>query len=180
MTDNNIYLVTLYLDTPVYLTDMDRDMVYEGRTFIKGKFKTDNAVDQKSTPSANDFSITFSAVDQTLISAIANSNYKGKRCLIQRVSLNEDETIESVQTWLDGELNKYSYKNTPTESTITLVVGSIFAAFEGVKMLNLNLQFADTINEDETLYWGKTAPTVTPVVIPKIPFDEPPTTRYEY
>ena len=155
---NYIYVVTIFLDVPLYLTDMHRNYSYNGHNFIAGKLKINNAVIQKSQPSANDFSMLLSAVDQTLVSAFTSSNYKGRRCLIERITLNDDETINSVETWLDGDLNKYSYANTLKESVIKLSVGSIFAAFESIKMLNLGVQFADSINVDETLYWGKATP----------------------
>ena len=157
-----IYLITIELGTPLYLTDMHRDLSHNGHTFISGKINVNSAVVQKSQPSANDFSITLSAVDQTLVSAIASTNYKGKRCLIERATLNDDETISSVETWLDGDLNKYTYANKLKESTIKLSVSSIFAAFDAIKMVNVGVQFASTINEDQTLYWGKDTP-VTPI-----------------
>ena len=158
---NYIYLVTFELDTPIYLTDMHRNISYGGHTFISGKVEVKSSVVQKSQPSANDFNLKLSAVDQTLVSAIAASNYKGRRCLIQRATLNADESIASVETWLDGDLNKYNYTNKLKESVITMSVASIFAAFEAVKMVNIGVQFADTINEDQTLYWGKSNPNVT-------------------
>ena len=140
---------------------MHRDLDYNCHTFISGKLKVSSSVVQKSQPSANDFVISLSAVDQSLVSAIASTNYKGRRCLIERIKLNDDETVNTVETWLDGELNKYSYVNKLKESTITLNIASIFAAFESVKMLNIGLQFADSINNDETLYWGKEAPATS-------------------
>lgn len=161
---NYIYLITVDLDVPIYLTDMNHDKTYNSKSFIAGEVKVNSAVVQKSQPSANDFTLLLSAVDQTLVSAIAGSNYKGRRCLIERATLNDDETIASVETWLDGDLNKYTYTNKLNESVIKLSVSSIFAAFESVKMVNIGVQFADTINEDQTLYWGKFAPT-TPAII---------------
>ena len=155
-----IYLITIELDSPLYLTDMHRNLTNNGHDFISGKVKVDSAVVQKSQPSANDFNITLSAVDQTLVSAIANTNYKGKRCLIERAILNDDETISSTEIWLDGDLNKYTYTNKLNESTIKLSVSSIFAAFDAIKMVNIGAQFASTINEDQTLYWGKVTPDV--------------------
>lgn len=156
---NYIYLITIELDTPIYLTDMHRDMTYNGDVFISGKVEVKSAVVQKSQPSANDFNLQLSAVDQTLVSAIGNTNYKGRRCLIQRATLDTNENVASVETWLDGDLNKYTYTNKLKESVIKLSVSSIFAAFEAIKMINIGVQFKDTINEDQTLYWGKKTPS---------------------
>ncbi len=155
---NYIYLITIELDSPIYLTDMHRTIVHNSKNFISGKVVVNSSVVQKSQPSANDFDLKLSAVDQTLISAIADSNYKGRRCLIERATLNDQEAIVAIETWLDGDLNKYTYTNKLKESTIKLSVSSIFAAFEAIKMVNLGVKFADTINEDETLYWGKKTP----------------------
>lgn len=158
---NYIYAVTIGLDVPIYLTDFHRNIGHNGHTFIAGKLKVDQPVIQKSEPSANDFTLMLSAVDQTLVSAIGGNPYKGKPCLVERLTLNDDETVASYEVWLDGELNQYSYTNKLKESVIKLKVSSIFGAFESVKMLNLNAQFADTINEDQTLYWGKKSPQTT-------------------
>ena len=159
---NYIYIVTIELDTFVRLTDCHRDFVYDDDTYTSGKLKVENAIEQKSAPSANDFDLTISAVDQTMVSVFANNPYKGRRCLIQRLELDDDENVIDMMIWLDGELNKYTYTNSLNESTIKLTVSSIFAAFSAVKMLNLAIQFADSINEDDNLYWGKAAPVTTP------------------
>lgn len=146
---------------------MHRDYMREdGHTFRSGKLKINSAVIQKSQPSANDFSIQLSAVDQTMVSAFTNSNYKGKRCLVERITLHDNETTSDSEIWLDGDLNKYSYKGGLKESTLTISVGSIFAAFESVKMVNLGIKFADSINVDETLYWGKASPDNSTVTAP--------------
>lgn len=153
-----IHLVKLDLSTPVYLTDAHRDFEYNGKTYIAGKLDIKQSVKQKAQPSANDFSMTLSAVDQTLVSAFANFPYKGKQCLVLSAVLNDDESIASVSTWLDGELNKYTFNGKEKQSTLKVSVSSIFAAFESINKLNITEQFKDTINDDQTLYWGKSAP----------------------
>ena len=156
---NYIYVVTISLDVPIYLTDSPRNRDYNGHTYIAGKLKITNSINQKSQPSASDFSIELSGVDQTIVSAIAGSNYKGRRCLIEKLTLNDDETIASSEIWLDGDCNKYSYTNKTTTSTIKLSISSIFGAFDSINMINLGIVFADSINVDETKYWGKLSPT---------------------
>ena len=156
-----IYVVTLNLDTPVYLTDCHRNYDYNGHNFIAGKLKIDQSVVQRSTPSANDFSIQISAVDNIILPAIVGSDYKGRQCLVERLELNSNESVKSTEVWLDGDLNKYNYINNLKDSILKLSVSSIFGAFESVKSVDLGVQFADTINVDQTLYWGKSAPKVT-------------------
>jgi len=150
-----IHLIKFGLETPIYITDCDRDYVYGGHTYKVGYVKINQPLRQKSEPSANDFSLTLSAVDQTMVSAFASNSYKGKQCLVTRVELNVDETVNATSVWLDGELNKYVYIGKTTESTMKISVGSVFAAFESTNMVNLLDKFSDSINNDETKYWGK-------------------------
>ena len=154
-----IYVVAIDLDTPIYLTDHQRDFLFSGKTYRAGYLKIKSSVKQKSAPSATDFSLELSAVDQTMISAFANNQYKGRSCKITKVYLNDDESVASSETWLDGECNSYSYRGKRKESILTLKLSSIFGAFESVKMINLGVVFADTINSEDILYWGKTSPT---------------------
>jgi len=53
-----IYIVTIGLQNPIYLTDAHRDFAHGGHTFIAGKLKLDQAVTQRAEPSANDFALT--------------------------------------------------------------------------------------------------------------------------
>ena len=150
-----IHLIEFGLDTPIYLTDCDRDFINGGHTYIAGKVKIKTPLAQKAEPSANDFSLTLSAVDQTMVSAFTSNPYKSKQCLVKRVELNEDETVNNIEIWLDGSLNKYVYSGKLKESTMKISVGSVFAAFESVNKLNIMDKFSETINIDETRYWGK-------------------------
>ncbi len=156
-----IYVVTIDLDVPIYLTDCQHDFSYLGKTFRSGYLKIKSSVKQKSTPSATDFSLVLSGVDQTMISAFANNPYKGRSCKVERLELDDDETVLESKVWLDGECNSYSYTGRTKESNLTLKLSSIFGAFESVKMINLGVVFRDTINSEDILYWGKASPTTT-------------------
>jgi len=171
---NYIYAVSISLDVPIYLTDFHRNKTYDGKNFIAGKVKVDSPIVQKSAPSANDFVLIMSAVDQTLVSAFANGAYKNRRCLVERLTLDDDENIIDTEIWLDGDCNKYTYSGKLNTSTISLTVSSIFAAFDMVNMVNLNLQFVDYINASEVKYWGKNAPVIPSNrqhTVPKTPDD---------
>ena len=152
------HFITIDLSPPVYLTDYHRDIRHDSKDFIAGKIEIKKARRQKAEPSANNFDFTISAVDQTMVSAF-NQNYKGKRCLIQRVEFSEDQQITNLETWLDGDLNRYTHKTSEKDSILTISVGSVFTVFEKVNMLNIGLKFADTINDDQSIYWGKAAPS---------------------
>lgn len=153
----SFYCLVFHLDNgTIRLTDLHRDYTdSSGNVYSMGYFKLSQSVTQKSSPSANDFTIDLSAVDQTMVSAFASQNYKGRRCEVLQVKLNEDESHKSTRTWLDGELNKYSFSNSDRASLMKITVGSIFSAFESVKMIGLTVKFAKYINEDNTIYWGK-------------------------
>lgn len=153
-----IYVVTLALDTPVYLTDMHRNYDYDGKTFIKGKLEIKAGVSQKVEPSASNFNMLLSAIDGTLIAAIAGSNYKGKGCLVERLKLNDDETLNSSEVWLDGDCNNFIFTDKLKTSNLNLKVSSVFGAFENTGASDIAATFADTINADEIRYWGKLAP----------------------
>lgn len=150
-----IYLVKLGFNVPIYLTDFHRDIVYGAKNYNAGKLKLNNGVVQKAEPSANDFSITFSAIDQTLVSAFGNNPYKNRPCVVTRATLDDDEQITDVETWLDGDMEKYTYTNKPKESTLKLTVSSIFGAFDTVTGVNLGSVFSDYINSDVTVHWGQ-------------------------
>ena len=62
---------------------MDRNIDYDGHSFIAGKVKVNSTVVQKSQPSANDFDLLISAVDQTMISAITSSRAASASSLVR-------------------------------------------------------------------------------------------------
>lgn len=155
------FFITLELDVPIYLTDFHRDYSIGALNYQAGMFKMSQSVKQGTEPKAENFKIDLSAIDGTMVSVFANTNYKNKRCLIERVEIDDnDSSVVSVETWLDGILNSYEFVNSKTSSIFSVSVGSIFNAFNMVKRRNLDLYFADTINNDETLYWGKESPNV--------------------
>jgi hypothetical protein len=158
---NYIYAVSIDLDVPIYLTDFHRSIIHDSKNFISGEIDVQSSVTQKSQPSASDFNLTLSAVDQTLVNAFANNDYKNRRCLIERLTLDDDENVIESEIWLDGDCNKYAYSGKLNTSTLNLMVSSIFAAFDAVNMVNLNLKFAEYINADEVKYWGKEAPVIS-------------------
>lgn len=166
------FFITLALDTPIYLTDFHRDYTIGAITHESGMFNLTQAVKQGTEPKAENFKIDFSAIDGTMVSAFANTPYKNRRCLIQRVELDDDdESVISIETWLDGTLNNYEFICTNTSSYFSVSVGSIFNAFNMVKRRNLDVYFADTINNDDVLYWGKESPNV--VIEEENPRDKP-------
>jgi len=150
-----IFLVKLGFNVPIYLTDFHRDIVYNGETYNAGKLSLNSGVVQKAVPSANDFSITFSAVDQTLVSAFGNNPYKNRSCEVLRATLNDSEQIVGTEVWLDGDMEKYTYTNKPKESTLKLSISSIFGAFDAVTSVNLGFEFSEFINSDVTVHWGQ-------------------------
>ena len=100
---NYIYAVSIDLDIPIYLTDFHRSIIHDSKIFISGEIDVQSSVTQKSQPSASDFNLTLSAVDQTLVNAFANNDYKNRRCLIERLTLDDDENVIESEIWLDGD-----------------------------------------------------------------------------
>jgi hypothetical protein len=144
----------------IYLTDFHRDYTFEGSIYQSGMFELDESVKQGTEPSAGNFKIQLSAIDGTMVNAFADHDYKNKQCLITRVEIDDDNEsiVVGSEIWLDGTLNNYNFTNTDKTSYLSVTVGSIFNAFDMVKKRNLDIYFAETINNDEKVYWGKSAP----------------------
>lgn len=152
------HLLEFELDTPTYLTDFHRNYSDDGKTYIAGKLAVNEAIKQKSEPSSSDFSVVLSAVDQTMVSVFTSQEYKGRRCVIYRVEFDDNENIINKTVWMDGFINNYVFSDTIAASTMKIVMNSVFSSFKRVRMKDINLTFSETINEDETIYWGKNTP----------------------
>ena len=133
-----MFVISIALDTPIYLTDFHRDYTIGEITHEAGLFELNQSVKQGTEPKADNFKIDFSAVDGVMVSAFANTDYKNRRCLVQRVELDDnDESVVSIETWLDGTLNNYEFVNTKTSSYLSVSVGSIFNSFNMVNKRNM-------------------------------------------
>lgn len=163
MSNRTTYLIKLDFDTPIYLTDFHRDYDVGGLVYNTGKFYLKSSVVQKAEPSASDFTIEFSAVDQTLVSAFANNSYKNRSCTVTRITMDANEQFVSSETWLDGDMEKYTYTNNEKSSTLKLSVASIFGAFDTITSVNLGHVFSDYINSDVTIHWGQLVGSVSGV-----------------
>lgn len=153
-----IFLVKFDLDTPLFLTNFHRDFTYDGNTYIKGKMAVDAPIKQTSQPNANSFDVTLSAVDKTLISVFTSQPYKNRECEVLRAYIDEeDESLISVESWVTGTLEKYTYTGSVNGANLKIKVSSIFGAFDTVTSVDLGVLYAEYISVDNTIYWGQEA-----------------------
>ena len=157
---NSILLIQLDIENaPIYLTTAQSNVTYDGKTWIAGKAKVDKAFVQKAAIERDTFSFKISAVDQTMISAFANNNYKNRPCVIKELFYNDDYTIDRVEVVSNSTMNNYKYTGSPVSAQITLNLFAIVGSFRRVASVDLGVAFADYINDDQTIYWGKQRPS---------------------
>lgn len=159
---NSVLLITLDVEnSPVYLTTAQSNVSYDGKTFIGGKAKVDKAIVQKAAIERDNFNFKISAVDQTMISVFANNNYKNRTCTIEELFYTDSYAVDKVELVSSSTMNNYKYSGSPVKAEITLNLLTIVGSFRKIGSIDLSVAFAEYINDDQTLYWGKRRPAGT-------------------
>lgn len=103
------HLVTVYLDDyTIRITDADRDIVWDGNTWLAtGALLALGEVSESTALVQQMLSVTLSGVDQTYISVFLAEDYLGRRITVHRVFLDErNETISSPHIFFDGTMDE--------------------------------------------------------------------------
>lgn len=156
-----IFLVKFNLPTPLYLTNFHRDYSYDGNTYIAGKISINADVKQTSEPKANSFDIDLSAVDKTMISVFTSQSYKNRQCEVLRADIDDNEEVISVESWVTGTMERYTYTGSVNNAELKIKVSSIFGAFDTVTSVDLGVLYSEYITVDNTIYWGQEAGTAS-------------------
>ncbi len=129
------HLIDLELTpAPVYLTDCDFNVIYDGQTFLgNGVLNEIESVVIRSEITVNQTKINFSAVDQTMVSYLLNNNQINRVGKILRAYLRSDGTVLGVLPLTRLQVNSDpDIESDKLTAEISLPIAGIFSDFEKI------------------------------------------------
>lgn len=122
-----------------YFNDTDHSIRYGGIVYNGGLMREIEAVSSRLTPSADEISIIFDAVDQSFLSAVLNDKPFFSPLTIKRVFFESEPsglplvTREFWSTTLyEGVITDYEVEENRRGASVELSVQSIWADFESI------------------------------------------------
>jgi hypothetical protein len=134
-------LIELHLDTPLYFTTTNINLIYNSPTsedsseteyLAQGQFIGYGSVIESADLRVGTMEMTFTAVDSTMVAVVLNNDYIDKRVVIYRAVLNDDYSFTNNDVFMifDGFINGYNIREERDTAVLTLECSSQFADFE--------------------------------------------------
>jgi len=134
-------LIELHLDTPIYFTTTNINLIYNSPTspdssvttyLAQGQFVGYGNINESADLRVGTLELTFTAVDSTMVAVVLNNDYIDKRVVIYRAILNRDYSFTETDVFLtfDGYVTGYTIKEEDKTATLILECSSQFADFE--------------------------------------------------
>lgn len=134
-------LIELHLDTPIYFTTTNINLIYNSPTspdssattyLAQGQFVGYGNINESADLRVGTLELTFTAVDSTMVAVVLNNDYIDKRVVIYRAILNNDYSFTDTDVFLtfDGYVTGYTIKEEAQTATLILECSSQFADFE--------------------------------------------------
>jgi hypothetical protein len=134
-------LIELHLDTPLYFTTTNINLIYNSPTsedsseteyLAQGQFIGYGSVIESADLRVGTMEMTFTAVDSTMVAVVLNNDYIDKRVVIYRAVLNDNYSFTNNDVFMifDGFINGYNIREERDTAVLTLECSSQFADFE--------------------------------------------------
>ena len=125
-------LIKLEFDTPIYITDWDRNLSILSSVWTSSShFLSVGEVTETSELRVNTLNLTLSGVEQSYVSAFLTSNYIDKPIQIYRAVLDDlDAIIGEPILVFDGLMTGYNIDDTDNSSKVTVNCASHWKDFE--------------------------------------------------
>ena len=171
-------LIELHLQTPLYFTTTNINLIYNSPTspdssqteyLAQGQFLGYGRINESADLRIGTLELTFTAVDSTMVAVILNNIYINKRVVIYRAILNADYSFTDDDVFLtfDGFITGYNISEEDKSATLVLECSSQFADFERINGRRSNpssqnrefpndrgMDFSPQIVKD--IKWGRT------------------------
>jgi hypothetical protein len=134
-------LIELHLDTPLYFTTTNINLIYNSPTSVdssnteylaQGQFLHYGEVIESADLRVGTLELTFTAVDGTMVAVVLNNDYIDKRVVIYRAVLASDYSFTGNDVFMifDGFVTGYNISEEQKTATLVLTCSSQFADFE--------------------------------------------------
>lgn len=119
-------------EQPLFLTDNDKDVtVTNGDTFISSSaILSFGEVSETAIPTQGGIDITFSGVDQTMISYFLNTDYVGKYVSVARCTLTATNVFRAKFNYFIGTISNFTITDTTSTSEVVVSCKSHWEDFD--------------------------------------------------
>lgn len=162
-----VSLVSIHFPSVVRITDAGRDIVSGSTYNSSGHFLNIGDISEDAKLRVGTIRLALSAVDQTYVSLFLNNDWMDVRIIYSKALLDANSAvIGSPLVFFDGNISKFSIKDSGSKSSILIEAASHWANFEVIsgRMTNPTSQKALFPTDDGMMYaanvirdieWGK-------------------------
>ncbi len=158
------YLIKLSFDTPMYLSGVGFDILYNSNNYISSP--TFNGMDEftkQAEMNVTEIQMSFSLAEQVIIAIVLGQDYYNKAVTIERVFLDDNNQVIHGELVWKGKVTSYS--DDQSKGVVNLTVSSFWAEFDAsnswrttinshIKRFAGDLCFKYAAKASETVYWG--------------------------